>query len=124
MNKFTAYMFAFYDEHPRLNPNGKPIETQADGEVWYRIMEGEKTNHFIQQFRKGDLIRNANDIGNIWSWDGNRKNPTIRPSFLVPEYHFHCYVTGGAIVVLLDSQVEIVAKEMSWDEFMYRKEEK
>ncbi len=124
MNKFTAYMFAYYDEHPRLNPNGKPIETQADGEVWYRIMEGEKTNHFIQQFRKGDLIRNANDIGNIWSWDGNRKNPTIRPSFLVPKYHFHCYVTGGAIVVLLDSQVEIVAKELSWDEFMYRKEEK
>ena len=120
MSRFTAYMFVFYDEHPRLNPNGKPIETKAEGEVWYRIVDGEKVHHFIQQFRQGDLIHSKDDIGNIWSWDGNRKNPTIRPSFLVPEYHFHCYITAGKVDVLSDSQVEIAAKEMTWDEFMWR----
>ena len=116
--KFVAYMFAFYDEHPRVNPDGKPIETKAEGEVWYRIVDGERAHHFIQQFRKGDLIRNKDDIDNIWSWDGNRENPTIRPSFLVPDYHFHCYVTNGKIDVLSDSRVENVAVRMTWHEFM------
>ena len=116
--RFVAYMFAFYDEHPRVNPDGKLIETKAEGEVWYRIVDGEWAHHFIQQFRKGDLIRNKDDIDNIWSWDGNRENPTIRPSFLVPNYHFHCYVTNGKIDVLSDSRVENVAKRMTWHEFM------
>ena len=118
MYKFTAYMFAFYDEHPHFNPDGKPIETKAEGEVWYRVMDDKMTHHFIQQFRKGDLIHNKDEIDNIWFWDGNRENPTIRPSFRVPAYYFHCYVTNGKIDVLSDSHVENVAVRMTWHEFM------
>lgn len=113
--KFVAYMFAFYDEHPRVNPDGKSLPIMADGEVWYRIVDGERAHHFLQQFRKGNLTK-ENEY-NIWSWDGDRENPTIRPSLLVPDYHFHCYVTQGRIDVLPDSQVENVAKRMTWDEF-------
>ena len=38
--------------------------------------------------------------------------------FLVPDYHFHCYVTNGKIDVLSDSRVENVAVRMTWHEFM------
>ena len=114
--RFTAYMFAFYDEHPHVNPDGESISTNAEGEVWYRIVDGERAHHFLQQFRKGDLAKEGDH--NIWSWDGNRLNPTVRPSFLVPDYHFHCYVTNGKIEVLSDSQVKDVAVRLTWDEFM------
>jgi (2Fe-2S) ferredoxin len=119
--RFTAYMFAFYDEHPHINPDGKPVETKAEGEVWYRIVDGERAHHFIQQFHNGDLIPSIGDIGNIWSWDGNRENPTVRPSFLIPDYHFHCFVTNGKIDVLPDSRVDNTAIRMTWDEFFGRK---
>lgn len=114
--RFTAYMFDFYDEHPHVNPDGKPIVTKADGEVWYRIVDGERAHHFLQQFRRGDLTKEGDY--NIWSWDGNRENPTIRPSFLVPAYRLHCFVTNGKIDVLPDSQVENVAVRQTWNEFM------
>ena len=117
MTKFTAYMFTFYGDHPRLNPDGTPIETQAEGEVWYEIYDGERYHHLIQTFRRGSLIRQPDDIYNIWSWDGNRENPTIRPSFRVPDYNFHCFVTNGKIDVLPDSAVENVAVRKTWDEF-------
>ena len=114
--RFTAYMFAVYDEHPRLSPNGRPIESKAEGEVWYCIVNDARAHHFIQQFRRGNLMHESDR--NLWSWDGNRKEPTIKPSFLVPDYHFHCFVTRGKIDVLPDSHVEDVAKRMTWNEFM------
>ena len=115
--KLVAYMFVFYDEHPRINSDGKPIVTQAEGEVWYRILDGDTQRHFIQQFHKGSSIPAKDDIGNIWEWDGNKKNPTIRPSFLIRDYHFHCYVTNGKIDILPDSKVINNSVRMDWDEF-------
>ena len=115
--KFVAYMFDFYDEHPHLDSSGNPIKSNADGEVWYRVIDGERAHNFTQPFHKGDLITGGS--GNVWAWDGDRENPTIRPSLLAPDYHFHCYVTRGKIELLSDSRVEDVATRMTWDEFMY-----
>ena len=127
LSKLVSYSFQFFDTHPVVKSDGSPAYPDADGMVSYEILtvwgsiDGKDHTLYLRQlFSKDGLKPGKNNVDNIWQWDGNRENPTIRPSFLVPDYHFHCYVTNGKIDVLSDSRVENVAKRMTWDEFMGR----
>lgn len=96
--EFLNYTFAFYDDNPLI-----------DGDVLYRFRQGSRTFIVAQPFNKIS--------GRYWLWDGNKESPTIKPSFRLLDYSFHCYVKNGKIDILHDSAVKNLSERLSYEEF-------
>ena len=102
-------MFQFFDEHPNNPPIG-----DADGEVWY---EFNGRGYAGQLFSAISTGRTSGDR-NIWKWDGDRREPTLTPSFLLPDFRLHLYVRKGKLDILPDTTVDCSSyRRMEWDEF-------
>ena len=106
--KLIAYMFQFYDEHPN-----NPVIENVDGTVWYEF----DSCYASQLFSRKGLFQTSKKI-NVWEWDGNKEKPSIRPSFLLPDFRLHLYVKEGKLNILSDTTVDCSNyKLLRWEEF-------
>ena len=108
--KLIAYMFQFYDEHPN-----NPVIENVDGTVWYEFEAG--AGYANQLFSRKGLFQTSTKV-NVWTWDGNKEEPTITPSFLLPDFRLHLYVRKGKLDILPDTTVDCSDyKRLKWEEF-------
>jgi hypothetical protein len=87
-----------------IKGDGTPVFPDIDGIVEYTIALPDREIYFIQPFKRG-----ASLTGRIWDWDGNKNEPTLRPSIVAeqPNFRAHFYLTRGKIELLSDSTVSV-----------------
>ena len=109
--KLVSYFFQWFDVNPILCADGENCYPNCDGVVFYEIfgnyhmVDNEERIVYLQQlFSKGGL--SSVDGKNTWSWDGNRENPSLNPSFLWADGRLHLFVRNGNLDILGDTTVE------------------
>lgn len=106
-NELVKYAFQYFDTNPIIQySTGKRLYPNADGVVWYEVLCEDRTIYLRQLFVKGLNIHGYNDMSIVWSWDGDRENPTLNPSFLWPDGRLHLFVRHGNLDILPDTTVK------------------
>jgi len=108
--ELLSYGFQFFDTDPMYDDNDQRLYPGADGIVWYKVFHGCGVLYLHQLFKKELIISSEGDkptsCSYDWSWDGDRENPTLTPSFLWSEGRLHLFVTHGNLDILPDTTVK------------------